>query len=87
MSSYFLRAKKESLKANEVIVLRDFAGNHQFLVQNEIQVTIGVKNTAHYTHSFYILLTVMEIFNKVDLFLDSDSFYNYIPYFSSESSN
>ena len=65
MSSYFLRAKKESLKANEVIVLRDFAGNYQFLVQNEIQVTIGVKNTAHYTHSFYILLTVMEIFNTM----------------------
>ena len=24
---------------------------------------IGVKNTAHYTHSLYILLTVMEIFS------------------------
>ena len=33
----FLRAKKESLKANEVIVLGDFAENYQFLVQDEIQ--------------------------------------------------
>ena len=29
------------------------------------EVTIGVKNTAHYTHSLYILLTVMEIFNTI----------------------
>ena len=33
----FLTAKKESLKANEVIVLGDFAENYQFLVQDEIQ--------------------------------------------------
>ena len=33
----FLRAKKESLKANEVIVLGDFAENYQFLAQEEIQ--------------------------------------------------
>ena len=33
----FLRAKKESLKANAVIVLGDFAENYQFLVQDEIQ--------------------------------------------------
>ena len=33
----FQRAKKESLKANEVIVLGDFAENYQFLVQDEIQ--------------------------------------------------
>ena len=33
----FQRAKKESLKANEVIVLADFAENYQFLVQDEIQ--------------------------------------------------
>ena len=32
-----LRAKKESLKANEVIVLGNFAENYQFLVQDEIQ--------------------------------------------------
>ena len=32
----FLRAKKESLKANEVIVLGDFNENYQFLVQDEI---------------------------------------------------
>ena len=34
------------------------------------QVTIEVKNTAHYTHSLYILLTVMEIFSTV-LFVSS----------------
>ena len=33
----FLRVKKESLKANEVIVLGDFVENYQFLVQDEIQ--------------------------------------------------
>ena len=33
----FLRAKKESLKVNEIIVLGDFAENYQFLVPNEIQ--------------------------------------------------
>ena len=33
----FLRAKKEFLKVNEVIVLGDFAENYQFLVQDEIQ--------------------------------------------------
>ena len=33
----FLRAKKESQKANEVIVLGDFAENYQFLVKDEIQ--------------------------------------------------
>ena len=32
-----LRAKKESLKANEVIVLWDFSENYQFLVQDEMQ--------------------------------------------------
>ena len=32
----FLSAKKESMKANEVIVLGDFAENYQFLVQDEI---------------------------------------------------
>ena len=59
MSPDFLRAKKESLKANEVIVLGDFAESCQFLV------VIGVKNTAHYTHLLYILLTVMEIFSTI----------------------
>ena len=33
----FLRAKKGSLKVNEVIVLGDFAENYQFIVQHEIQ--------------------------------------------------
>ena len=32
----FLRVKKESLKANDVIVLGDFTENYQFLVQDEI---------------------------------------------------
>ena len=36
----------------------------------KFKVTIGVKNTAHYTHSLYILLTVMEIFNTI-LFVSS----------------
>ena len=29
------------------------------------KVTIGVKNTAHYTHSLFILFKVMEIFNTI----------------------
>ena len=33
----FLRAKKESLKANEVIVLGDFTENYKFFVKDEIQ--------------------------------------------------
>ena len=33
----FLRATKESLKTNEVIVLGDLAENYQFVVQDEIQ--------------------------------------------------
>ena len=33
----FLRAKKESLKANEVIIVGNFAENYHFLVQDEIQ--------------------------------------------------
>ena len=33
----FLRDKEESLKANEVIVLGDFAENYQYLMQDEIQ--------------------------------------------------
>ena len=32
-----LRAKRESLKVNEVIVLGDFPENYLFLVQDEIQ--------------------------------------------------
>ena len=46
----FLRAKKESLKANEVIVLGDFTENYQItssLCKMKSKVTIGVKNTAH----------------------------------------
>ena len=35
------------------------------LCKMKSKVTIGVKNTAHYTHSLYILLTVMEIFNTI----------------------
>ena len=33
----FLRAKEESLKGNEVIVLGDFVENYQFFVQDKIQ--------------------------------------------------
>ena len=33
----FLKAKKKSLKANEVIVLGDSAENYQFLVQDKIK--------------------------------------------------
>ena len=29
------------------------------------KVTIGLKNTVDYSHSLYILLTVMEIFNTI----------------------
>ena len=66
----FLRAKKESLKVNEVLVLGNFAGNYQLLVQVKSKVTIGAKNTAHYTHLLYILLRVMEIINLI-LFVSS----------------
>ena len=55
---------------NEVIVLGYFAENYQFLVQDEMsKVTIGVKNTAYYTH-WYMLLTAMEISNTI-LFVSS----------------
>ena len=40
------------------------------LCKMKSKVTIGVKNTAHYTHSLYILLTVMDIFNTI-LFVSS----------------
>ena len=40
------------------------------LCKMKSEVTIGVKNTAHYTHSLYILLRVMEIFNTI-LFVSS----------------
>ena len=69
----FLRAKKESLDTNEVIVLRYFAENYQFLVLDEIQSYHGVKNTAHYTHLLYILLKVMEIFNTILCFISDDN--------------
>ena len=39
----FLRAKKESQKENEVIVLGDFAENHHFHVQDEIQSYCWIK--------------------------------------------
>ena len=35
------------------------------LCKMKSNVTIGVKNTAHYTYSLYDLLTVMEIFNTI----------------------
>ena len=43
----FLKAKKETLAKNEVIILGDFAENYQFLIQDEIQTTIGVRSTVH----------------------------------------
>ena len=43
------------------------------LCKMKSKVTIGVKNTAHYTHSLYILLTVMEIFNNSLCFILDDS--------------
>ena len=56
-----MRAKKESLKANEVIVLGDFVENYQFLLQDEIQSYHWSKE--YYTHLLYVLLTMMEICN------------------------
>ena len=66
----FLRAKKESLKANEIIAFGDFTENYQLLVQDEIQSYYWSKEYSHYTHSLYILLKVMEIFNTI-LFVSS----------------
>ena len=43
----FLKAKKESLKANEVIVFADFGENYSSLCKMKSKVTIGVKNNAH----------------------------------------
>ena len=40
------------------------------LCKMKSKVTTGVKNTAHFTHSLYILLAVMEIFNTI-LFVSS----------------
>ena len=40
------------------------------LCKMKSKVIIGVKNTAHYTHLLYILLTMMEIFNII-LFVSS----------------
>ena len=40
------------------------------LCKMKSKVTIGAKNTAHYTHLLYILLRVMEIINLI-LFVSS----------------
>ena len=48
-----------------MIVLGDFVENYSSLCKMKSEVTTGVKNTAHYTHSLYILLTVMEVFNTI----------------------
>ena len=61
----FRRAKKESLKVNEEIVLEDLLKITSSLSKTKSKVTIGVKNTTHYTRLLYILLTVMEIFNTI----------------------
>ena len=42
----------------------------RFLYKIKPKITIGVKNTARYTHLLYILLTVMEIFITI-LFVSS----------------
>ena len=61
----FRRAKKESLKVNEEIVLEDLLKITSSLSKTKSKVTIEVKNTTHYTRLLYILLTVMEIFNTI----------------------
>ena len=66
----FLKAKKESLKMNEGIVLGDFAENYQFLVKDEIQSYYWSREYSTYTHSLHILLTVVKIFNTI-LFVSS----------------
>ena len=57
--AHFLRTKKESLKANEVIVLGDFLN--------------GVKNIAHYTYFLYILiaktLLICVIISKISIWM------------------
>ena len=55
---------------NERIVLGDFAENYQFLVKDEIPSYHWSKEYSTYTHSLYILLTVVKIFNTI-LFVSS----------------
>ena len=43
------------------------------LCKMKSEVTIGVKNTANHTHSLYILLTVMEIFDTILCFIFDDN--------------
>ena len=38
------------------------------LCKMKSKITIGIKNTAHYTHSLYILVTMMEIFTTILFF-------------------
>ena len=64
----FLGAKKESMKANEVIT--------SSWCKMKSKVTIGVKNTVHYTHLLYILLTMMEIFYTILCFISDDKNHN-----------
>ena len=65
--SSFLRKVRET--ENFMVVRTLFLGIllkiSSSLCKIKAKVTIGVKNTAHYTHLFYILLTVMEIFNTI----------------------
>ena len=42
-----------------------FLGITSSLCKVKPKATIGVKNTAHYTHSMYILLTVILLFNTI----------------------
>ena len=71
----FLRAKKESLKANEVNVFENFAENYQFLVQDEIQ-------SYHWSKEYCTLLSL------VLYFIDSDrNIHHNSLYFTSDDDN
>ena len=63
-----LRAKKESLEANEVIVLGDFAENCQFLVQDEIQ-------SYHLSKEYCTLHPVVVYFIDCDRNIQHNSLY------------
>ena len=66
----FLRAKKESLKANEVTILEDFAHNYQFLVQDEI-------------HSYHWSKEYCTLHPLIVYFIDDDGKFNTILFVSS----
>ena len=58
----YIKAKKDSLEKNEVIILGDFAENYQFLIQDEIQsFHTGAKNIVPYMPLLSITKTTREI--------------------------